>query len=184
MQLRSHIFDSLKLSCFARLCFSDFMFFFRPFTFYPIFWEISKNITIFKIHIDISICQCILLILIWYRYINITIKKTSFKKCVILADRERSDRVGISIIIYFYGFNLTECGPEIVLSRDYMADHATVYRPLTWIAFLVLKNIKVVSLKSDRSRYGIYFQTRYNQPVVKRMQNTYPDNLGKGVQAA
>ncbi len=34
--------------------------------------EILKNIVIVKIHVDISICQCILIISIWYRYINTT----------------------------------------------------------------------------------------------------------------
>ncbi len=38
-----------------------------------------ENITIYKIHIDISICQCISIILIWYRYINTTEREPQLK---------------------------------------------------------------------------------------------------------
>ncbi len=55
--------------------FLDFTFFLSIFTFYPTFKEISKNVMILKIYIDISLCQCISIILIRYRYINTTNRK-------------------------------------------------------------------------------------------------------------
>ncbi len=42
----------------------------------------------------------------------------------------RSNHVGVSIIIYFYVFNLIACGLKTVYGHDHEADHASVYRPL------------------------------------------------------
>ncbi len=41
----------------------------------------------------------------------------------------QSDCVGVSIIIYFYVFNLTVCFLETMHGRDHVADHTGVYRP-------------------------------------------------------
>ncbi len=58
------------------------------------------------------------------------LKKNLINKCIILADHTRSDCVGMSIINYFYVFNLPACGLETMCGRDCVADHTSVCKPL------------------------------------------------------